>query len=97
MKDQGKILWYHPGDGKGVLLSETGKEVRFVLTDASLDLHGGDVVTFRTIGTGTDAYAADLRLVERCISHLLNHNDGLAHLFHQTITLPSPPPQRATA
>jgi cold shock CspA family protein len=97
MENKGKVLWYVPRDGRGLLRSTHGTDLPFILPDASLDLHGGDVVAFRIVGDNGDTYAADLRLVERCIDHLLNRHHALAHLFHATINLPSPPAQPASA
>lgn len=47
MAERGRVRWYSPRDGEGILTCECGKEFRFVQTDDSLRLQGGDVVEFR--------------------------------------------------
>jgi hypothetical protein len=88
MSEHGRLLWYEPHTGKGVLETRSGREFRFVQPEDAQELQGGDIVEFGISGENGFRVARNVRLVQRCIDHLVTSQGNLVNLFHQTVAIP---------
>lgn len=81
---QGRILWYQPDTGEGVLVDESAIERSFRLEHDSPDLQGGDLIRFRSTGQNG---GTEVRVIERWVDHLNNCFRPLVNQFHSTVAI----------
>jgi cold shock CspA family protein len=82
---RGRVLWYQPYEGTGILEADGGQEVAFAQAEDDQHLRGGDIVEFGLSGTDGNATAHDIRLIRRCVDDLVAHHEPLVNLFHETV------------
>ena len=55
---RGRVLWYRPADGRGLLASDEGAEFPFALPSDAETLQGGDLVAFEFLPVAPSRVAA---------------------------------------
>lgn len=84
---RGRVLWYRPNQGAGVITSDDGAEVGFETSADSQKLQGGDLVEFVPNANGGQIQAMQVRLVKRCIDDLIDAHRPLVDEFHSTVQI----------
>ena len=85
MSEEGRVVWYQPHDGKGIIQTEDGRELWFAAEDKPVHLQGGDFVGFQASRENGHRVAHDIRLVRRCIDDLTERHQALVELFDQAV------------
>jgi len=86
---QGRICYYYPRVGRGVLVDAGGREIVFEAPDAPADLQGGDVVEF-SMDNGHGRQRAIVRqVVTKWFDHLTEEDRRSVRQFIETLSAPS--------
>lgn len=84
---RGRVLWYRPRIGAGMIASDTGAEVAFHIDQRQLSLQGGDVVEFEPKPNGRSVEAGQVRLIERGVDYLNTRHRSLVNEFHSVVEI----------
>ena len=82
---RGRVLWYRPRVGAGMIASDTGAEVAFHVDQGQLSLQGGDVVEFEPKANGLRVEAGQIRLIESGVDYLNTQHRSLVNEFHAVV------------
>ena len=84
---KGRVVWYRPRQRLGVVAAGDGAELAFSLPDAEANLHGGDLVEFKTRNDQESSEAVDVRLIKRWVDHLNDQHRPLVNEFHSVVQI----------
>ena len=81
---QGRIVWYRPDTGEGVLVDDSAIERSFRLEYDDPGLQGGDLIRFGTTGENG---GMEVQVIERWVDHLNDCFRPLVNQFHSTVAI----------
>ena len=84
---RGRVVWYRPRVGVGMIASDTGAEVSFHVDQSQMSLQGGDVVEFEPKPNGQRVEAGQIRLIESGVDHLNSQHRSLVNEFHSVVEI----------
>jgi hypothetical protein len=90
---QGYVLSYRPDTGRGTLVTESGKAVRFSPGSRDAGFQGGDVVGFQmdsSGATGEGDCARDVVLLQKWVDRLTAMHRPLVLELHTTLEFAEP-------
>ncbi|MFQ6049406.1 MAG: hypothetical protein ACE5K7_08580 [Phycisphaerae bacterium] len=82
---QGRIAWFRPDTGEGLINTEAGMEVPFRVQSDELHLEGGDIVEFDSLHDGRGIEACNLRLIEKWVDRLNQQHLPLVRQLFATV------------
>ena len=82
----GTIRFYLPKTRQGIVQTEDGQDLLFLLSKDDLDLQGGDLVDFQAV-PGRPMILQDMTVRRRCTEALINEFRPLVNEFHNTVRI----------
>lgn len=87
---KGRVVWYQPAAGRGVIETDDGRELAVVDLPPAADLGGGDLIELRDKHQGGACGAPAVRLVSRWTDQLSSKHRSLVNEFHALMRGESP-------